>query len=43
MISDDSQLTDEDLRAVFAYLRTFKAVHNAVPAPLPPPAGMARQ
>ena len=36
------QLTDEDLRAVFAYLRTLKPVHNAVPAPLPFPAGMAR-
>ena len=36
------QLTDEDLRAVFAYLRTLKPVRNAVPAPLPFPAGMAR-
>lgn len=30
------KLTDEDLRAVFAYLRTLKPVSNAVPAPIPP-------
>jgi mono/diheme cytochrome c family protein len=30
------KLTDEDLRAVFAYLRTLKPVSNAVPAPVPP-------
>lgn len=29
-------LTDEDLKAVFAYLQTLKPVHNEVPAPLPP-------
>ena len=33
---DIGQLTDDDLRAVFAYLRTLKPVQNAVPAPLPP-------
>jgi mono/diheme cytochrome c family protein len=35
---DIGQLTDEDLRAIFAYLRTIKPVPNAVPAPLPPTA-----
>jgi mono/diheme cytochrome c family protein len=35
---DIGQLTDEDLRAIFVYLRTVKPVQNAVPAPLPPPA-----
>ena len=32
-------LTDEDLKSVFAYLRTIKPIHNQVPEPLPPPAG----
>ena len=40
---DIGRLTDDDLRAVFAYLRTLKPVQNAVPAPLPPPAGPAPQ
>ena len=29
-------LNDQDLRAVFAYLRSIKPIDNAVPAPLPP-------
>jgi Cytochrome c len=29
-------LTDDDLKAVYAYLRTIKPVHNRVPEPLPP-------
>jgi hypothetical protein len=29
-------LTDEDLKALFAYLKTVKPVHNLVPLPLPP-------
>ena len=33
---DIGQHTDDDLRAVFANLRTLKPVQNAVPAPLPP-------
>jgi mono/diheme cytochrome c family protein len=32
------QMTDEDLNAVFAYLRTLKPIHNQVPEPLPPSA-----
>lgn len=32
------QMTDEDLRAVYAYLRQIPAVRNKVPAPLPPTA-----
>jgi hypothetical protein len=28
--------TDEDLGAIFAYLRTIPAVKNRVPEPLPP-------
>lgn len=31
-----ANLTDEDLRAVFAYLRSIPAVSNRVPEPLPP-------
>ena len=29
-------MTDEDLKAIYAYLRTIPAVHNRVPDPLPP-------
>ena len=29
-------LTDEDLRSIFAYLRTIPAVHNRVPEPVAP-------
>lgn len=32
-------MTDEDLLAVFAYLRSLPAVHNAVPAPIAPATG----
>lgn len=33
-------MTDEDLKSVFAYLRTIKPIKNQVPDPLPPtPAG----
>lgn len=35
------KMTDEDLRAVFAYLRSLPAVSNVVPAPVPPAAGPA--
>ena len=31
-----SQMTDQDLRSIFAYLRTLKPLKNAVPAPVPP-------
>ena len=30
-------LPDEDLRAIFAHLRTLRPVHNRVPTPVPPP------
>lgn len=30
------EMTDEDLAAVFAYLRTLKPIRNEVPQPLPP-------
>lgn len=30
------QMSDEDLNAVFAYLRTIKPIANEVPAPIPP-------
>lgn len=30
-------MTDEDLKSVFAYLRTVKPIRNQVPEPLPPP------
>lgn len=31
-----AQMTDEDLKAVYTYLRTIPAVSNRVPAPTPP-------
>ena len=31
-----SNFTEDDLRAIFAYLRTVPAIKNRVPAPLPP-------
>lgn len=31
-------LTDDDLRAIYAYLRTIPPVKNRIPDPLPPPA-----
>jgi mono/diheme cytochrome c family protein len=30
------KMTDDDLKAVYAYLRSIPPVHNRVPAPLPP-------
>jgi mono/diheme cytochrome c family protein len=33
-----SQLSDEDLSAIFAYLQTLPPVDNRVPQPIPPPA-----
>jgi hypothetical protein len=30
------QMTDDDLKAVFAYLRSLPPVQNAVPEPVPP-------
>ena len=36
---DLAALTDNDLKAVFAYLRTLKPVKNQVPSPIPPSAG----
>lgn len=31
-----AKLTDDDLRAIFAYLHSLKPIRNRVPAPLPP-------
>jgi mono/diheme cytochrome c family protein len=33
-----ARMTDEDLKAVYAYLRTIKPISNHVPEPLPPAA-----
>jgi mono/diheme cytochrome c family protein len=30
-------MNDEDLKAVYAYLRSIQPIHNRVPEPLPPP------
>ena len=30
------KMTDEDLEAVYAYLRSIPAIHNRVPDPIPP-------
>jgi mono/diheme cytochrome c family protein len=32
-----SKMTDDDLKAMFAYLKTIKPVKNSVPAPVAPP------
>ena len=32
------QLTDEDLRSIYAYLRTIKPISNRIPDPVPPTA-----
>lgn len=40
---DIGQLTDDDLRALYAYLRSLKPVSNPVPAPLPPAGGRSAQ
>ena len=32
------KMSDEDLKAVFAYIHTLKPVENQVPQPLPPAA-----
>jgi hypothetical protein len=29
-------LSDADLKAIFAYLRSLKPIQNQVPAPIPP-------
>jgi cytochrome c553 len=29
-------LSDDDVRAVYAYLRSIRPIHNRVPDPLPP-------
>ena len=36
-----SRLTDEDLRAIFTYLRSIPAVRNHVPEPTPPDGRLA--
>lgn len=35
------KMTDEDLRAVYTYLRSIPPIHNRVPEPLPPVAPVA--
>jgi hypothetical protein len=35
-IQNVSRMTDEDLRAVLAYLRSLPPVRNRVPDPVPP-------
>ena len=37
-----SKMTDDELKAVFAYLQTTKPVHNIVPQPLPPVLSMKK-
>lgn len=36
-------MTDEDLRSVYAFLRSIRPVHNRVPDPLPPAAAQMAQ
>jgi hypothetical protein len=37
-VQDLAQLNDEDLKSIFTYLQSLPAVHNQVPAPVPPTA-----
>ena len=37
-----SQMTDEEIRAIFAYLKSTKPVDNVVPQPLPPLSAQAQ-
>ena len=37
-----SQMSDADLKAIFAYLRTIPAVRNKVPEPIPPAAAASQ-
>lgn len=37
------EMTDDDLKAVYAYLRSIPAIHNRVPEPLPPPAPLTAE
>lgn len=37
-----AQLTNEDLKAIFAYLQSLKPINNPVPAPLPPQMASAK-
>ena len=37
-----AKMTDADLKAVFAYLRSIPAIRNHVPDPIPPQAAAAR-
>lgn len=32
-----SKLTDDDLKAIFAYLKSLKPIENPIPDPIPPP------
>jgi hypothetical protein len=36
-------MTDEDLRAVYTYLKSLPKVKNAVPAPVPPQAMISKK
>jgi hypothetical protein len=37
------KMNDDDLKAIYAYLRTIPAVNNKVPAPVPPNEVMAKK
>jgi hypothetical protein len=37
------KMTDDDLRAMFAYLKSLPAVPNLVPGPIPPQPAQASQ
>ena len=38
---DFSNLTDDELKAIYAYLQSIPAIRNPVPEPIPPPAAPA--
>ena len=42
IVSSTSKMTDDALKAIFAYLKTLKPVHNITPAYLPPVTAMKK-
>lgn len=41
-VTSTMSMTDDELRAIFAYLKTIKPIHNVVPAYMPPVTAMKK-
>lgn len=42
IVSSTAQMSDDQVKAIFAYLKTLKPVHNVVPAYMPPVTAMKK-